>query len=295
MPTSPLGLVAGEGVFPVLVARGAKAAGRPVVCVGFRGSAWPELEQDVDAFAWAGVAQPGRWLRVLRKHGCREAIMVGRVQKSQLHDRRLDLLRYNLPDWRAIKLWLTVLRKDKRPQTILTAMAQMFASENVPLIDSTTYCKDQLATPGVMTRRPPSPGQWADIHYGWERCSTISRLDIGQAIAVLNRDVIAVEALEGTNAMIERAGTLCRSGGWVCIKVSNTHQDMRLDVPSVGTTTIEKLAAARASCLVLEPGTTIMLEKPKVIERADQLGIAIVGYEKPSAPFSGSPEGTRVS
>jgi DUF1009 family protein len=145
-----------------------------------------------------------------------------------------------------------------------------------------------------MTRRQPTAAQWQDIHYGWERCSTISRLDIGQAIAVLNRDVIAVEALEGTNAMIERAGTLCRSGGWVCIKVSNTHQDMRLDVPSVGTTTIEKLAAARASCLVLEPGTTIMLEKPKVIELADQLGIAIVGYEKPDTPFSGSPEGTRV-
>lgn len=279
---SPLGLVAGEGVFPVLVARGAKAAGRKVVCAGFRGSAWPELEKEVDVFAWVGVAQPGRWLRVLHKHGCHEAIMVGRVQKSRLHDRRLDMLLYNLPDWRAIKLWLTVLRKDTRPQTILTAMANLFASEDVPLIDSTTYCKDHLATPGVMTRRQPTAAQWADIHYGWDRCSTISRLDIGQAIAVLNRDVIAVEASEGTNAMIERAGMFCRAGGWVCIKVSNTHQDMRLDVPSVGTTTIEKLAAARASCLVLEPGTTIMLEKPKVIELADKLGIIIVGYQRPS-------------
>src|SRR5205823_6021816 len=131
----------------------------------------------------------------------------------------------------------------------------------------------------VMTRRQPTEKQWDDIHYGWERCATISRLDIGQAIGVLHRDVIAVEALEGTNAMIERAGSLCKAGGWMCIKVSNKNQDMRLDVPTIGTTTIEKLHAARAACLVLEPGKTIMLEKPKVIELAERYGIAVVGYE----------------
>ena len=134
-----------------------------------------------------------------------------------------------------------------------------------------------------MTRREPTAQQWQDIHFGWERCTAISRLDIGQAIALLNRDIIAVEALEGTNAMIERAGQLCRAGGWVCIKVSNTHQDMRLDVPTVGVTTIEKLHAAKAACLVLEPGKTIMLEKEKVIDLADRYGICIVGYEPPAS------------
>jgi DUF1009 family protein len=275
--TSPLGLVAGEGVFPLLVAQGARAMGRKVVCVGFRGIAWPQLESASDAFEWASIARPGKWFRFLRAHGCHEAILVGRVKKDKMHERFVVLK--NLPDWRAIKLWWTVLRKDKRPQTGLTAMANLFATEGVPLIDSTAYCKEHLAASGPMTNRQPTAEQWDDIHYGWDRCATISRLDIGQAIGVLKRDVIAVEALEGTNAMIERAGQLCRAGGWICIKVSNTHQDMRLDVPSVGTTTIEKLHAARASCLVLEPGKTIMLEKPKVIELADKLGIAIIGYE----------------
>jgi DUF1009 family protein len=152
------------------------------------------------------------------------------------------------------------------------------------LIDSTRYCPEHLATSGVMTRRQPTEAQWADIRFGFEICQTISRLDIGQSIAVLNRDVIAVEALEGTNAAIERAGQLCRVGGWTLIKVANTHHDMRVDVPSVGTVTIEKLAAARAGCLVLEPGKTILLEKPKVLELADRYKIAIVGYDGAAAP-----------
>ena len=122
--------------------------------------------------------------------------------------------------------------------------------------------------------------QWQDIRFGWDLCGTISRLDIGQSIAVLDRDVIAVEALEGTDAMIQRAGALCHAGGWTLIKVANTNKDMRLDVPTIGTTTIEKLHAARAGCVVLEPGTTIILEKPKVLELADRYRIAVVGYEE---------------
>lgn len=140
------------------------------------------------------------------------------------------------------------------------------------------YCSEHLATSGVMTRRHPTEAQWHDARFGWEICSAVSRMDIGQAIAVINSDVIAVEAIEGTNAMIERAGQLCQVGGWTMIKVSNTKQDMRVDVPSIGVTTIEKLHAAGAGCLVLEAGKTMVLEKPKVIDLADRYKIAIVGY-----------------
>jgi DUF1009 family protein len=132
-----------------------------------------------------------------------------------------------------------------------------------------------------MTRRQPTERQWLDIRFGWELCRTVSKLDIGQALAVLEKDVIAVEALEGTNAMIERAGQLCKTGGWTLIKVANSEADMRMDVPSIGTTTIEKLHAAHAACIVLEPEKTIILEKQKVIELADRYKIAIVGYEAP--------------
>lgn len=274
---SPLGLIAGEGVFPVLVARGAKSAGRPVVCAAFAGHAWPDLVAECDRFRWVSIARVNQWIKPLREAGCTEAIMVGRVAKAQIYD-RWRYFRY-IPDWRALKIIWQVVRRDKRPQVILQALIHELESAGITLIDSTQYCTEHLATAGVMTRRQPTDSQWEDIHVGYEICRTISRLDIGQSIAVVDRDVIAVEAVEGTNAMIDRAGRLCKCGGWTLIKVSNTTQDMRVDVPTVGVTTIEKLAAARAGCLVLEPGKTIILEKPKVIELADRLKIAVVGYD----------------
>ncbi len=275
--SAPIGLIAGEGVFPLLVARGARAAGRRVVCVGFAGNAWPELAAECDEFHWVGVSRLGRWVKRLRAGGCGEAIMVGRVRKAVMYD-PFVLLRF-VPDLRTAKVWLTRLRHDKRPFAVLNAIIDELATSGITLIDSTTYCADQLATPGVMTRRPPTDAQWQDVRFGWGLCRQISSLDIGQSIAVRQKDVIAVEALEGTNAMIERAGTLCRVGGWTLIKVANKNQDMRADVPSVGTTTIEKLAAAGAGCLVLEAGKTILLEKQKVLDLADRLRVAVVGYE----------------
>jgi DUF1009 family protein len=274
---APLGLIAGEGVFPLLVARGARERGRKVVCVGLAGHAWSELARECDTFRWVGLLRLNQWIRILRDAGCKEAIMVGRVDKSQLYD-RWRYFRY-IPDSRAVKVIWNVLRRDKRPQAILSALIDELSSAGVTLVDSTQYCGEHMATAGVMTRRQPSETQWEDIAFGYDICRTVSRLDIGQSIAVCDRDVIAVEALEGTNAMIERAGKLCKVGGWTLIKVSNTTQDMRLDVPSIGTTTIEKLASAGAACLVLEPGKTIMLEKQKVLEMADRYKIAIVGYD----------------
>ncbi len=273
----PLGLIAGEGVFPLLVARGARAAGRRVVCVAFGGHAWPELQQECDQFRWVGVVRLNQWIRTLRSAGCSEAVMVGRVAKGQLYD-RWRYLRY-IPDLRSARFFWRVARKDKRPQAILQAIVAELAGEGIQLIDSTRYCPEHLATAGVMTRRSPTDAQWADIRLGYEVAQALRRFDIGQSIAVLDRDVIAVEALEGTNAMIERAGRLCKVGGWTLIKVANSEQDMRVDVPTVGTTTIEKLAAARASCLMLEPGKTVLLERPKVLELADRHKIAIVGYD----------------
>ena len=275
METAPLGLIAGEGVFPLLVARGARAAGRRVVCAAFAGIAWPELRKECDRFSWVGVTRIGQWMRVLGAAGCSEAIMVGRVRKSSMYN-RWRWFQY-VPDLRTLRLYAREVRRDKRPYAVLLAVAGELATKGITLIDSTRYCADQLATVGVMTRREPTAQQWDDIRFGWELCRGISRQDIGQALALLDKDVLAVEAIEGTNAMIERAGKLCRRDGWTLVKVSNAKQDMRMDVPSVGTTTIEKLREAGAACLVLEAGKTVMLEKQKVIELADRYRIAIVG------------------
>jgi DUF1009 family protein len=273
----PLGLIAGEGIFPLLVARGARAAGRRVICAALGDCAWPELQRECSLFRRVGIIRISQWIRLLKTEGCHEAIMVGRVAKSKMYS-RWRYFQY-IPDARTAKLWFTTLRHDKSAGAVLRAINEELSHEGITLINSTTYCAEHLATPGVMTRREPTEKQWQDIRFGWDLCRTISRMDIGQAIAVLDKDVIAVEALEGTNAMIERAGQLCKSGGWALIKVANSNADMRVDVPSIGTTTIEKLQAARAACVVLEPGRTIILEKQKVLEMADRFKISIVGFE----------------
>ena len=278
---APLGLIAGEGIFPHLVARGARAAGRPVICAAFGGSADASLEGECDQFCWVGVARLGQWVRVLKRGGCHEAIMVGRVIKTKMFS-RFRYLQY-VPDFRTLRLWFTELRHDTRDQAVLFAIIRELSREGITLIDSTAYSTDHLATEGVMTQRAPSEAQWSDARFGWQLCQTLSRLDIGQSIAVLEKTVVAVEALEGTNAMVDRAGTVCKAGGWTLIKVSNVKQDMRVDVPTVGLMTIERLHSAGGRCLVLEAGRTILLEKPKVLELADRLKIAIVGMTQERA------------
>jgi hypothetical protein len=279
---APLGLIAGEGVFPLLVARGARAAGRSVICAALADSAWPELAQECDRFRWVGIARIGQWVRLLRDAGCTEAIMVGRVKKTRMYSRGA-YLRY-IPDLRTFRLYMTTLRHDRRPYAVLKGVTDELAKEGITLIDSTRYTPEQLTTVGVLTRRAPTEAQWNDIRFGWGLCKTVSGLDIGQSIAVIDKDVIAVEALEGTDAMIERAGLLCRRGGWTLLKVANSANDMRSDVPTVGVTTIEKLAAAKAACVVLEAGKTMLLEKQKVLELADRHKIAIVGVDAGSPP-----------
>ncbi|HZZ43793.1 MAG TPA: UDP-2,3-diacylglucosamine diphosphatase LpxI [Tepidisphaeraceae bacterium] len=276
MADEVLGLIAGEGMFPLIVARGARGMGRKVVCAGLGGCVWPEVRGECDVFKEVGVLRVGQWVRYFRGQGVRQVIMVGRVRKGEMYS-RWRYLQY-IPDVRTLRVWFTRLRHDKRDHAVLLAVCEELASEGIELIDSTTYSKEELATAGVMTRRQPTEKQWEDIRFGWEMCRTISSMDIGQAMAVIDKDVIAVEAVEGTNAMIERAGRYCRSGGWTLIKVANAKQDMRMDVPTVGTTTIEKLKEARGGCLVLDVGKTILLEKAKVLELADRLGIAVVGW-----------------
>jgi len=237
----------------------------------------PELGKECDHFKWVGLLRLGQWIRFLRSHGCTEAIMVGRIKKRELYQ-SLRFLRY-IPDLRTIRVYIREIRKDKRSHAVLLAVNNELAREGITLIDSTQYCPDQLATPGVMTQRHPTPAQQADIDFGWDLCKTVSRLDIGQSIAILNKDVLAVEAIEGTNNMIDRAAQYCKTAGWTLIKCANAQQDMRMDVPTVGVTTIEKLKEAKAGCLVLQVGKTILLEKQKVLELADRYKIAVVGKE----------------
>jgi DUF1009 family protein len=275
--TDVLGLIAGEGRLPFLVAVGAKEAGLRVVCVGLTDNVGRNLADEVDVFYRVAVARPGGWIRKLRKHSVCRTIMVGRVAKSRLFT-PWRILRY-IPDWRAFRIYYWRLRgKDKLDDSLLSALADELASGGIVLENSTMYCKEHMATAGVMTKRHPSTSIEGDIEFGWQIVKKLGELDIGQAIAVKEKEVIAVEAIEGTAEMIKRAGHFCKSGSWTLIKTSKPGQDMRFDVPCVGPDTIRSLAENGSKCLVVEAGKTIIIDKPETIKLADQLGIIILGH-----------------
>ncbi|MCX5651058.1 MAG: UDP-2,3-diacylglucosamine diphosphatase LpxI [Planctomycetota bacterium] len=272
---APIGLIAGQGQLPVIVARGIRASGRRVSCIGLRDQFVPELPALCDDFAEAGVVQLGRWLRLSRRFGVTEAVMVGRVAKARMHD-PFRLFR-QLPDWRAVNLWYRKLRHDRRSATLLTVLADDLAKEGLVLIDSTTYIPDHMASEGVMTTRQPTDEQRGDIDFGWPLLKQVGSLDIGQAIAVREKDVIAVEAVEGTDRMIARAGELCRRKGWTLLKTARPGHDMRADVPTIGVSTIESMHKAGGGCIAVGVGRVILVDRPAVLAAADRLGVAVVG------------------
>lgn len=275
-----IGLIAGQGRLPFTIAAGARQAGQKVVCVGLTGSVDESLAGEVDVFYKVPLARPGNWLRKLKRHGVSRAIMAGAVAKGRIFT-PWRILRY-LPDWRAVRVWYWRLRKqNKQNETLLSALADELASGGIILQDTTKYCSQDLASPGPMTGNRPGAGVAQDIDFGWAIVKKIAESDIGQAIAVKERVVLAVEAIEGTAQMIERAGGLCKSGGWTLLKAAKAHQDMRFDVPCVGPDTISALAENGAKCLVVEAGKTIIIEKNETIKLANKLGIAVYGCGGP--------------
>jgi hypothetical protein len=271
-----IGLIAGEGRLPFMIAAGARRAGLKVVCAGLAGSVDAAIANEVDVFYPVPLARPGNWIRKFKKHGVTCAIMGGRVAKGQIFT-PWRILRY-LPDWRAVRIWYWRLRKkNKQNETLLSALADELASGGITLENSTKYCKDDLATQGPMTPDKPGGAIANDIEFGWPIVRKMAEMDIGQAVAVKEREVIAVEAIEGTAEMIERVGRLCKAGGWTLLKAAKRNQDMRFDVPCVGPDTIKSLATNGGRCLVVEAGKTIIIDKSQTLELARQRGICVIG------------------
>lgn len=271
-----VGLIAGGGRLPFMVAAGARKAGYKVICVGLLGYVQEFLADEVDVYYDVSVARPGGWIRRLRRHGVSDTIMVGHVTKSHLFTPR-RILHY-LPDWRSVRIYYWRLRgKCKQTDTLLSALADELATGGIYLENSTMYCEDYLADAGTMTKRQAGTQVEEDVAFGWPLAKKLGEMDIGQAIAVKEREVIAVEAIEGTAQMIQRAGQHCKAGGWTLIKTAKPKQDMRFDVPCVGPDTIRDLAAGGARCLAIEAGKTIIIDKPKTLELADELGVIVLG------------------
>lgn len=271
-----VGLIAGAGRLPFLVAEGVIASGHKLVTVGLSGFASPRLVGLSDEFAWAGLVRLSSWINFFHRHNITKAVLVGSVSKREMYS-RFRLLKY-LPDIRTARIWYGKIRKDKRDNSVLLALTDELASEGIHLMSSVKYCEEHLATDGLLTPGASlRTGVQEDIEFGWQIARGCADLDIGQAIAVKERDIIAIEAIEGTDAMIRRAGKLCKHGGWTLIKVARPDQDMRFDVPTVGPETMRNLAEAKCRCLVLEAGRTIIVDKPATLELAEKLGIAVVG------------------
>lgn len=274
-PPTAIGLIAGGGRLPIIVAEGLRDRGHPVHGLGLARQYEPELPKVCTTFRDVGLFRLGSWSRALLRLEVRHAIMVGKVDKALMHD-PWRIVR-NVPDWRTAIAWYRHLRHDRRSHAVLAAVAEELDRCGVQLLDSTIPIQDELSTAGVMTRRQPTPEQRADVEFVWPLLSQTLRLDIGQAIAVRERDVIAVEAVEGTDRMIERAGQICKASGWTLCKGARAGHDRRSDVPAVGANTIHLMHKHGGRCLALAAGDVIMIEKQKVLDLADELGVAVIG------------------
>ena len=267
-----LGLIAGNGRFPFLVLEGARRLGHDVTVVAVRQEAGPDLAEAAAAdppadLHWVSLGQVGKCIAILRNAGVTRAVMAGQVKHTRLFaDIRPDLA------------GLQVLRRlgARNTDAVISAVAAVLADHGIELQDSTAFLQPMLAGAGVLTARAPSADEQADLDFGYRAADAVAGLDIGQTVAVKNRAVVAVEAMEGTDAVIARAGALAGPG--VCIvKVGKPGQDMRFDVPVVGLPTLAAMDAAGARVLSVDAGLTLVLDGPRFYARADAQGTAVVG------------------
>ena len=252
-----------------------------MVALALRDHAQEGLARVADRFTWIGLGSFGKAVRYLRRHGVRRAVLLGKLHKTEFF--RPGVWWRHRPDWKF--LWrfgplLFSLTKDRKDDTLLGAVVEAFAQEGVQIVPPSDLLPELLAPPGVWTRRFPSPYQQQDILFGWKLAREMGRLDVGQTVAVKGRAVIAVEAIEGTDACIARAGQLCPSGGFTVVKVAKPQQDMRFDVPTIGRHTLEQLIKAGAGCLAIEAGRTVFLDREYVVQMADRHGLVIVSLHR---------------
>jgi DUF1009 family protein len=264
----PLGLIAGNNAYPLILAREARDAGvSRIVAAAFTGETDPRLEPLVDEIEWMRVGQLGRMIAYLKGKGVREAVMAGQIHPGNLFNLR--------PDLKALML-LGKLRT-RSAETIFGGIADELAKAGVKLLDATTHMEKYLAAAGVIAGPKLSRREEEDVRFGFEIAKQVSALDIGQTVLVRHGTVLAVEAFEGTNEAIKRGGALGRKGA-VMVKVSKPRQDLRFDVPVIGLQTLEAAAQARVRVIAVEAGKTLLLDRDAMAEAAQRGGVTIAGY-----------------
>ena len=274
----PLGLIAGNGRFPFLAAAGARRAGRRVIALAIREEAAPELEAAVDEIHWLSLGQLGKAIEVMHRAGVREAVMAGQVKHRQIFSAIV-------PDLKLMGLLARLAFQNT--DSLIGAVADALAREGITLLPSTAFLADELALPGAMTRRAPTRDERRDIEYGERVARVLAGMDLGQTAVVKDRAAVALEAMEGTDEVIRRAGRIAGAGATV-VKVSKARQDMRFDVPVAGPGTLDAMREAGARVLAVDAGRTLLIDRRDLLARADEAGIAVFGLVPPSGAEGGS-------
>lgn len=270
-----IGLLAGAGRFPVVFAETARSQGLSVYGIGVQGIFSDELPDVCDRFNSLPVAKLGRAIRFFKQCHVHRVVLAGKVEKAAFWFQRFHLFNL-LPDLRGWKVVLRLCRTNKNDDAFNLILIDELERDRISVESALDYCPELLVKHGFLTRRKPSASQWRDIKFGWEIAKEIGRLDIGQTVIVKDTAVLAIEAIEGTDRAIRRAGELCKRGGFCVVKVAKPHQDMRFDVPAIGMQTIQTIHEAGGRVLAIESGMTILLDEEEVIDLADKFGITIV-------------------
>jgi DUF1009 family protein len=262
-----IGLIAGDGRFPIIFAENVRRLGFTVSAIAHFGSTLPELESHVEHIHWMKVGQFSKALAALKQDGVRQAVMLGGIKKTNV----FTTLR---PDLRALAIFSRL--RHWKDDAILREVAGELEREGIEICESTFGLEGILADEGYLTSKKPNKKQEEDIQFGWETLATLGQLDIGQCVVVKDRVIVAVEAVEGTDEAITRGGTLGGKGG-VVVKRTKPQQDLRFDLPAIGPRTIQTMVAVQASVLAIEAGRTVILDREEVFSHAKAAGISIVG------------------
>jgi UDP-2,3-diacylglucosamine hydrolase len=274
---SRIGLIAGNGRFPFLALQGARSLGHDVTVVAVKEEAFPELEGAARAAGadlhWVSLGHLGKCIKILKEAGIHQALMAGQVKHAKIFSGII-------PDFTLLSV-LTKL-KARNTDALISAVAEVLRGEGIELLDSTAFLDPLLARSGVLGRRQPSAEEREDFAFGYRMADAVAALDIGQTIVVRDKAVVAVEAMEGTDAVVRRAGDIAGPGTRV-VKVAKPNQDMRFDVPVVGVATIDVMKAAGATAITIDAGRTLIVDGERFIQAADAAGIAVVGRSKDGA------------
>ena len=274
-----VGILAGWGRYPVVVAEAIRRRGGRTAILAIQGHADAALEPLADVSGVVGVAQIGTAVEFFRRHGVARATMAGKIHKTKLFEK--GAWRRLVPDWTGLRtFWphFVSRRHDNRDDSLLGAIAAAFDAGGIRICPATDFAPELLAAGGVLAGRPLTPRQLADVVFGWRLAKELGRLDIGQSVVVKNRAPLALEAIEGTDACIRRAGQLCPTGGMTVVKVAKPQQDLRFDMPTIGIGTLESAAAVGAAVLAVEAGRTILVDAAGIATYAAAHGITVASF-----------------